>query len=680
MFNRYPLLWPLLAFVLGILLASFTPIDVALGTKSAIAIYAALVLLVLFLSFKKRLVLGFVLFFFSIGIGLTLLQNQQFEANHYAKFSGLKKHFFSGKIIAAPIRTAKAIKLEVALSHVDSTSVLGKIVLYTPQDSATLAALPGDKVLFYGKLQEINPPKNPYEFDYRNYLHLHQIYAQTYTTDYKIVSQPGFSLLRFGARARNRLLHIINQLPFSEEERSLAAALLVGYRHLISDDTQQAFAGAGAMHVLAVSGLHVGILYVITAFLLRINNKKPQRTKWYQTVGVIFIIWSYAVLTGLSPSVTRAAVMFSFITAGYLMKRKTATIQSVLVSMLFLLVLKPNYLFEVGFQLSYAALFGIVYMQPRIVKLLPKSNYRAIDWVWQITAVSIAAQLATFPFGLYYFHQFPVYFLVSNLLVIPAATLAMYYGLFLLIVLNFVEISGFVVYLAYPLKGIFWVMIEGVKAVQNLPYAVLEELYISRFELVILLVLVFSAADAFFKKRKRALAFGILALLVLVGTHASRQYQIGRQSKLTIYSIEKQVAVSAQTGRKGTLVASSHLLDDADAMLFYIKRNQWANGIISVEYLNVNRDTTTESAHIFSNYLALHQFRVLVLDGKPNEWPNALPVDLVFVKGRAIPPKADINKPIVLHNNLSAKSKAAWLAKYPNAHDLKTQGAFVLSD
>ena len=181
-------------------------------------------------------------------------------------------------------------------------------------------------------------------------------------------------------------------MNLEHDEKAIASALLLGYRGMLSDETSTSFANAGAMHVLAVSGLHVGILYMVVAFFLRLDRKKAHRNNWKKVMITLIIIWSYALLTSLSPSVTRAAVMFSFMAIGGLLKRRTSSLQAIIASALFLLLIKPNYLFEVGFQLSYAAVFGIIQLQPRIYHLIPPIRNRALDYAWQITAVSIAAQ------------------------------------------------------------------------------------------------------------------------------------------------------------------------------------------------------------------------------------------------------------------------------------------------
>ena len=674
MFTRYPLLWPLMGICAGILLAAYMP-AISMQVTFLVPILLILALSMLLLAPKLRYAVSFMVIFFVIGFILTALQDDRLSDSHYSKLNNKEKARYCGTLVSYPVITKKAIRFEIELDAVDDRSISGLVYLYVPQDSALLGALPGDRLLFQAKLNAIAPPANPHEFDYQNYLHLHQVYAQTYTQDYKLITAENYSLWRYSTRARNALISVIQSMNLTDEETAVASALLVGYRHFISDETTQAFSGAGAMHVLAVSGLHVGILYLVTAFLLGIDKNRPDRANWKQVLGTILIIWTYALLTGLSPSVTRAAVMFTFIAGSYLLKRKSPSIQAILTSAIFLLALKPNYLFEVGFQLSYAAVFGIIYLQPRFYRLLPKPRFKLADLAWQITAVSLAAQAATFPFGLYYFHQFPLLFILSNLLVIPIATMAMYYGLFLLLIFTFIEPISLLV---YPLKGFLWLMINGVKAVQSIPHAVLDGLWISRLELVLLLITVFALADLFFKKRKWALFTGLASCAALLITMGIRNFENQQTEKLTVYSIKSAVAIEAKTGTKSVLVASSHLLKDRDAMLFHIRHNQWALGTREVELLPLEKDTA--GLHFFNQdgLLELHGRRILIYDEAPDSLKMPLNPEVLLITGKVIPPKQPITAHIILHNNLKNSTREAWLEKYPDAHDLQ-HGAYEMN-
>lgn len=675
MYNRFPLLWPLLGLCSGILLSAyFLSGAQTLNTVLPVAflVFAAIILLL----YKWHNALGIYFIFCLIGVLLTQLQDARLDQSHFTHTLLGQSAFYSGYLTEHPVKTQNAVRLEIDLYGVNKTNCTGRIYLYVPQKDDIYAHLPGDKIQFKAVIKPILKPSNPHEFDYQNYLHLHQIFGQAFTNDYTLHTTAEKKLWRLRTKARNALLKVIREMQLSQEEEAIAAAILVGYRHFITDETTQAFAGAGAMHILAVSGLHVGILYVVTTFLLGIDKNKPHRATILQVLGTLICIWLYALLTGLSPSVTRASVMFTFIAGSYLFKRKSSSIQAILTSALFLLALRPNYLFEVGFQLSYAAVLGIVYLQPLFYKIMPTSRFMVITWIFKITAVSLAAQAATFPFGLYYFHQFPMLFMLSNILVIPLATVTMYYGLFLLLIFSF---STPISWLVIPLKALLWLMINGVKAVQEIPGAVLQGIWISRLQLVVLLILVFALVELFFKRKKWAL-FASLGMSILYLFSLNLHIYTNQFSNtITVYSIKKNLAIEAKKGREGVLVATPELLKNVNALRFHITHNQWANGLKNISQIPLGKDTTSAQYFQHDGLLALYGQRILVYQNDMDSAKITLKPSLIVVNNNVNPPKRPIDIPVVLNHNMSPSYKRTWRKYHHGTHDLQESGAFTLS-
>jgi competence protein ComEC len=677
MHERYPLLLPLTGLIAGILLSGFSERAGADRLLVALAIAAALSAL-LFSIKKIQLAPVYLLVFTAVGYCLSGLQNERLQDMHIVHKRLDSERSYYGKIAAYPVPTKKAIRLEIELLADNGGEALaGAVYLYVPKDSIYYAVLPGDHILFTARLNEINPPKNPYEFDYRNYLHLHQVYVQAYTNQAKIISTPGFSILRWSSKLRADLLAVIGEMPLTDDEKAIASALLLGYRHYISDDTTRAFAGAGAMHVLAVSGLHVGILYMVLAFFLGIDRKKPHKSNGQKVLVTLCVIWLYAILTGLSPSVSRAAVMFSFIALGGLMSRNTSSIQAVMASALVLLFVKPNLLFEVGFQLSYAAVFGIIYLQPKIYRLIPPIHNKPLDYAWQITAVSIAAQAGTFPLSVYYFHQFPTFFIFSNLFVIPLAFLTMGYGLFVLVISAF---TGVLSWLVWPLKSLLWLMIQGVSAIERMPNAVMRELWMSRVEVILLLVLVFSLAEVFWKNRKWALFLATTCVIALILTGGWRSREQTRQHRLTFYGISKQSAIEYRRGRESVLFASHDLLRDEDAMLFHVRHNLWAGGIKDMTEQAL--DSNFQSRHVIKSgkLIDTKSARILLLAQATDTAYFALnPSHALVTNNIKAPHSIPQDVTVVLESGLRSSTRASW-KKLPNAvHDLGEEPALEVN-
>jgi competence protein ComEC len=302
----------------------------------------------------------------------------------------------------------------------------GKVLIYHKSKNPLS---PGQVILVEKAPEKIPPPIFPNEFDYSRFLarkdiHFRQFIGEKFTLiDSSEVNSSRYWLANF----RKKLVEIIEAKVPNPESQQIAAALLLGQKENLDKEIKNAYAETGTMHILAVSGLHVGIIYAILLFPLKGIKLQSGEKKIY-LIAVILLIWTYAVLTGFSPSVVRAATMFSLFTTGQMRKRKPSSFNILAFSAMLMIAIDPGVIFEVGFQLSYAAVAGILLIQPLIVQLWLPPN-RVLEYAWQLTAVSIAAQLATFPLSVFYFHIFPTYFLIANLFIIPLSFLVMSVGI-----------------------------------------------------------------------------------------------------------------------------------------------------------------------------------------------------------------------------------------------------------
>ena len=227
----------------------------------------------------------------------------------------------------------------------------------------------------------------------------------------------------------------MEKFNFSPNELSIINAIILGQRNNISNDLFESYKNAGAIHILAVSGLHIGIILLLLNFLLspleRIKNGKT-----IKLILIIILLWIYAFIAGMSASVIRAVTMFTAIAIGWISDRPSNIKNSLIVSFFFLLLIHPLFLFDVGFQLSYTAVFSIVLIQPLIIKLWhPK--WKPVHYFWQLLTVSFAAQLGILPLSLYYFHQFPGLFFISSLVIIPFLGIIIGFGILIIILALF---------------------------------------------------------------------------------------------------------------------------------------------------------------------------------------------------------------------------------------------------
>lgn len=306
----------------------------------------------------------------------------------------------------------------------------GRIMLYLWRDSLSEQLRQGD-CLIVNTTVNCRNNGNPAEFDYAAYLRLQGIAGSAFANAdnwEKTGNKPIHTLLARARCRRQALLDTYRRLGIDGAELGVLSALTLGDKSLLDTETKQAYSVAGAMHVLAVSGLHVGIIYGVVYLLLTGFGWYPplyrQRIRrMVQTVVIILALWFYAFLTGLAPSVMRSALMLSLLSFGMAIRRRSNTYNTIAASAFICLVIDPLTLFTVSFQLSYAAVLAIVYYAPRFARLLPNLPW-GVRHVWNLLTVSLAAQIGTIPFTLYYFGQTSNYFALTNLFVIPMATIA----------------------------------------------------------------------------------------------------------------------------------------------------------------------------------------------------------------------------------------------------------------
>lgn len=476
------------------------------------------------------------------------------------------------------VLTPKTVKLQAKLLAVNREGVWreeeGATLLYIRQEG--LEELPrfGDRLMVQAALKPIPAPLNPNEFNYKEYMASQGICCQAFVTAgsvRKVSSGGGSGLRGMAMDIRRWATSQVEAYVEGRREAAIVNALVLGYRETLDDEVMQAYATAGAMHILAVSGLHVGLIYLFLKLLFR-----PWRRNALAAYGglacTILLLWSYALVTGLSPSVIRAAFMFSLLDIALLLKRKTGIYNTLAVAAFFMLCYNPMMLKMVGFQLSFLALFGIVYLQPRLAEWYGGEN-RIIQKLWQLTAVSMAAQLATFPLGLYYFGQFPTYFFMSNLLMVPAASFIL--GLGLLVLLAGLIWPPFAEVLGWLLDWLVYWANSVVFFTDSLPYSRLTG-HISQLQLLLLCGFILSLL-AFLHNRKFTLAVIFSCIgFALLGSFVWEEMALRRQKKLIVYHLPGYSGLQLLDGKKEYLLTDEAL--PATLMNFHIQPNRAGMG------------------------------------------------------------------------------------------------------
>ena len=448
----------------------------------------------------------------------------------------------------------------------------------------TGAAVPapryGEVWLVRGSPEPTKGPANPGEFDYRRYLEYHQVYHAQFVHQgqYRVLGYAPLSLLVAASqRAAAQLDGVFRRYVHGPREYALGTALVLGFKDDIDQETRQAYADTGTTHIMAVSGLQVGLLFAALQWLLaRVPlggaSGSPGRRRLLTAGLGLGLIWSYALLTGLSASVLRATVMFTLVIVGQAVERQGNIVNTLCAAAFLLLLYNPYLLCDVGFQLSFGAVLSIVYVQPRLARLLDARSFfqgKSRSWqpswvqwswgaaaaltdaIWQLTVLSLAAQLVTFPLGLYYFHQFPFSFLLSNLVAVPISSFAVYVGVGLLAVKGLVALLAWSLpaavghYLDYLPKAVgwffertIWLFNEYIFLIgRTLPGAVVGGIHLSQPQTLLVFLLI-GALLAFLATRRLAWVGAAVAVLALYGgSRVAEARRIAPLREVVVYSI-----------------------------------------------------------------------------------------------------------------------------------------------
>ena len=455
----------------------------------------------------------------------------------------------------------------------------GKLNLYWPKTEAVSELDYGDILVVNDNPQRVAGPQNPNEFDYRRFLAYRNIFHQHY------LRQGGWMLVEkstdrgpayYAAQARVWTTSVINRYVQGSREQAIVNAFVIGVTDRIDDELKQAYAAGGAMHALAVSGLHVSILYGVLLFLLRPLERK-RGGPWTIAVLSLVVLWMYAFVTGLSPSVLRAVAMFSFVAIAKPIGRATSIINTLAASAFFLLLYDPFLILSVGFQLSYLAVLGIVLLYRPIYNLLEPS-WAWVNWLWQITCVSIAAQLATLAVTLYYFHQFPVYSLLANLFVIPASSIILLGGILLLIISPVAWLAS---WLGTALHILVYLLNEGLFRIEQFPFSSITPITLTPLQaycigacLVIIYLLL---------KTRRFIWTFMLVMLASAFSLADwvKAYDVA-PPRFAVYRIASHSALEWSYGQHAYCLADSALQGDPDKVRFHILPNRISNRVDKV--------------------------------------------------------------------------------------------------
>lgn len=475
--------------------------------------------------------------------------------------------FIVARIVEPPLERERSYRIIIeAIAVISGDSIIktsGKVLCWFEKDHNAGILRTGDRLVIPNNLNELKNSENPFEFDFRSYMRNQRVYADTYVAGDKWFlfgrSYHNYMMIVSG-RLRDHLLFIIKNNGIVGKEYAVAGALLLGYHSGLDQDTRQSYASSGAMHILAVSGLHVGILYILLQWFFGFF-KRIKYFDFISSIIILCLIWFYALLTGLSPSVTRAATMFSFVTVAKSLNRNTNIFNTLASSALVQLMINPFSLFLVGFQLSYLAVAGIAFFQPLVVKLFRFQNIITRN-LWALTTVSFSAQLLIFPLTMYYFNQFPNYFLVTNMFAIPLAMIILYSGLLLFLVSFIPLLSSVVAFvLNFALRSLNFLT----EIISYLPFSNTTDIVISIPMLFMLYGIVLFITGFFVMKKPSLLIYALILSITGLSLRADYKIKTHGQHLFIVYNTSGHSLYNFISRKNNILLSGSN--DEIDPEL-----------------------------------------------------------------------------------------------------------------
>ena len=546
-----------------------------------------------------------------IGVASVTFSNTLYKKNHYIFY--LSEANNRSTLIIDEVLKSNSFydRYYAKVDIVNSKKVQGKILLNVLKDSTAIRFSVDDKIVTTLRFDTIKNPLNPYQFNYRSYLAKQQVYHQSSVkyAECLLIKNDKQSLKGWAFHIRKQVNIALKRDGFKGDELAIINALLLGQRIDISKDIMQNYQNAGAVHILAVSGLHVGIILLMLTFLLK-PLEKLKHGIIIKLVFIIILLWVFAIVAGLSASIVRAVTMFTAIAIAITLKQSKNIYNALIISIFFLLLINPYYLVDVGFQLSYLAVFFIVWTQPMLYRLW-KPKLKIIDYFWQLLTVSFAAQFGVLPLSIFYFHQFPGLFFVANLIIIPFLGIILGLGI-LIIILSLVNMLPDIIAKFYEKVisllnlTVEWIGNQESFLFQNISFTITS------------VILYFIAIILFFKwmeiKKIRYLKLALVVVLIFQLNLIIEKYYSATNNEFIVFNKTRQTLLGI---KKRGLLTLNHTLDSTT-----LKKENSIKG-----YLIGSKSKLYFSKNQIKNVYRLNDKNMLVIDSLgiydiPNLAPN----------------------------------------------------------
>ena len=677
-------------FVAGILTAVFFPELFSIPWLSVVSLtLVGIFFAIWFLNrwYKRRLInpgLVGLAAIFCCGYLNVYLEDDSYQDTFFKKSAPFSFYVarVSGEVQETDYTWRQVIEIECTKHDATWRMGSGHILLSYNKETYPQPFRYGDVLLIQGQPADVQGAMNPGEFDYKRYLRFKNIHGRHVIREHAIQlveSRPSNQILAMAFEMRTWASRKIREAIHSPQERAIASALVLGVTDELDNDLMNAYSATGAMHVLSVSGLHVGIVYLLIGFFLKPFNKIKNGKWWIASIAVL-ALWLYACVTGLSPSVLRAVTMFSFVAIARPLNHRTNIYNTLAASAFCILLFDPYLIMSVGFQLSYLAVLGIVALHSPMYNALQIEN-RILDEVWKISCVSFAAQIATLSLSIFYFHQFPNYFFVTNLFVIPMGFVILVGGLALLAVSFSTVIAGWI---GFILEWVIRIMNKLIFAVEAMPFSQITNIYLTEVQCIVIMLLIVCIVLLLLQK-KIAYGYASAFMVLLLGISAwMSPGALSRAERLYVYHLPRTTAFDiVSEDRAFSFIQGQE--DEPEKIDADVKRhilpNRLRHGVSTV----YNTSNQSFWRNIQGGHLIVRNGKcILQLETMPVDLPAGFQTDILILSGKAIWKWEEILKKInpgkiILDSSNSyfvADKVLRSLPKHYQIHSVPHHGAF----
>jgi len=615
----FPLAKITIWFLLGILTSSFWQPSIALSSIILLIITTGFAVLFFLLNPYKKATIYFGIFTYSvsffIGVTTLIVHTDSNEKSNYTNFAAA---FEKPQLITCTLREKLKSndyneRYIALINSIGDKNYTGKIIVNIQKDNLKNALVIGNIIQAETILQHNTTAKNPNQFDNNKYLANKQIYAQIYIDKAEVLVNQKLKkdIWYYSGRLHARIVHNLEISHFHTTEKDVALALILGQRQEISSEIIKDYQYSGATHILSVSGLHVGFIMLFISFLLKPipNTRKGSAIK---LSVILFSLGLFAIISGLSPSVLRSVTMFSFIAAGNHLRRSGNIYHTLLVSILLILLFEPYFLFDVGFQLSYIALFSILWLQPLLDKLWKPKNKISI-YIWNALTVSFAAQIGTFPLCLYYFHQFPGLFFITNIVVIPILSFIMIAGIIVMIIAAF-DPPPLVLITVFE-KSIY-LLNKIIHIIASFESFVVRDISFGFYYLITFYLLIITSVIWLKKPNFTKFVLFLSTIILLQTTFIYYKREIENQQELIVFNIKRKTIIANRTGKNVVAYTDGIHLKEAK------------NSILNA-YL-IGNSGQLDSSKKLKNVLFFNGKKILIIDST-GIYENTLKPDILIL-------------------------------------------------